>query len=136
MSDVTQNLHKYLMAPAMSGMVGTMVFMGIYGTGGALKMGPISMNPAYVFGSSIAIGDALGTLATDAISESNQVAQLDVAQRMLIKPAITGVMALGVLSALVAPPRDMMAAGKVIALGAAGNIGGGYLNELVMSTVA
>ena len=78
----------------------------------------------------------LWALATDAISESNQVAQLDVAQRMLIKPAITGVMALGVLSALVAPPRDMMAAGKVIALGAAGNIGGGYMSELVMSTVA
>jgi hypothetical protein len=133
MSDSTKILNKFILAPAFSAGVGTAVFMAIYGNQGLLKMGPVTMSPAYVFGASIAAGDVAGTLITDAISETNQVAALDTAQKMLIKPMVTGATTLGVISLLVAPPRDLMAAGKIFGLGAGANIGGGYMHEIVMS---
>jgi len=133
MTDTTQIFHKFIMAPALSGAVGTAAFMAIYGNQGLLKMGPMTMSPAYVFGASIAVGDVAGTLITDAISESNQVAALDTAQKMLIKPMITGATTVGAISLLVAPPRDLMAAGKIFGLGAGSNIGGGYMHDIVMS---
>jgi len=136
MTDTTELLHKYMMQPAFSGAVGTAIFMGVYGNQGVLKMGSIAMSPAFVFGLSIAAGDAVGTAVTDAISESNKVAQLDVAQKQLIKPMVTGAITLATLSMFVAPPRDLASAGKIIALGGASNIGGGYLHDIVMSTVA
>ena len=133
MSDTTKILNKFILAPAFSGAVGTAAFMAIYGNQGLLKMGPMTMSPAYVFGASIAAGDIAGSLITDAISETNQVAALDTTQRLLIKPVVTGATTLGVISLLVAPPRDLVAASKIFALGAGSNIGGGYLSEIVMS---
>ena len=125
-------LMKYLMSPAMSGMVGMAVFYQLYGNTGTVKMGPMQLSAAPAFGLSVALGDVLGTIAADAIADSEKVTQLDTSIRMLVKPAITGVTTLAVMTVAISTPRDISAVVRIIGMGAASEVGGTYMQQLVM----
>jgi hypothetical protein len=137
MSESNEILHKYVMAPAISGMVGTGLFMLVYGNTGKLMVGPMkmSMSPAFAFGTSIAVADVVSSVVSDSISESTSIAQLDTAQKMLIKPTLTGLSTVGMVTALIAAPKNVAGAAQVFMLGAGSSIGGQYTNTLLMGIV-
>jgi hypothetical protein len=137
MSESNEIINKYLIGPAVTGAVGAGLFMLVYGNNGKLLVSPlkISMGPAIAFGTSIAVADVLGSVISDSISESTSIAQLDTAQKMLIKPALTGLSTIGMVSALIAVPKNIGGAAQMFALGAGSSIGGQYTNTLVMGIV-
>ena len=137
MPETNEIINKYVVGPAISGAVGTGLFMLVYGNTGKLMVGPMkmTMGPAFAFGTSIAAADIVGTAISSVISESTQVAQLDTAQKMLITPTITGLSTVAMVTALIAAPKNISGAAQVFMLGAGANVGAQYTNTLLMGIV-
>lgn len=131
---MSTSLQKFVISPAASGLsCGALVYL-VYGNDDSLPFAGMELSSAAALGLTAAVADVAGTLATDAISEVNQVQELDEFQKMAIKPLISGVMMVAG-SRLFIAPTDIVSMAKIGGLGALSNVSGSYLTEMVSSTM-
>jgi hypothetical protein len=125
---------KYLISPALVGLSAAGLVAGIYGTGGKMSLPVVGeVSPVLGVGLLGFASDIVGTAVTDAISEANQVQELDEFQRRALKPAITGGAFVGAARLAGGAFADNMAIARVGGVGVASSVAGSYLSEMIPS---
>ena len=128
-------LEKFVIRPVFTGGVAYALTYAFVGNNGYVPMMSMRLSPAAAIGTVAAIGDAVGTLATDQLKNTNQIGGAVNAETMAIKPLISGICILGVSSVVLGAPTTLAGAGKLGGLGVAASVGGNYVGDAIMPMI-
>ena len=127
--------HKYAMAPAMKGAIAGIAASVVLGVGESkLSLGGMVLGAPTVIGVSVAGASIVSELSHDfVLAKIKPNASLADFEQKALSPLLTAAATIAAAYVTIGPVTDMRAALELAAVGAGSEIGGTYLDGMLMS---
>ena len=123
-------LEQYTVTPLATGAAAGLFTYALFGNEGNVELGPLSVSPVVAMAVLGAGASMAGSAISDEINKQSSVSELDDATKMLIKPALTGLVLVAGGRVFIGEYQDMIAMAKMGGLGVAASVSGTYVSGM------
>ena len=128
----SNKIDKFVVRPLMTGAMAYALTYSFIGNEGFVPVMSAQLSPAMAIASVAVAGEITGTLIVDQLKNSGQSSDAVDLEGAFIKPLITGILMVGISSAVIDRPGSMQGLAKYVGLGATASATGSYFSDAVV----